>query len=175
LQILNFNEYKRTNPVLHDDQEEYRDLTIFWLNSIIMHTLVVVLALLGFVAAQHPCSRCTGEYDMVPDGQQCTSVVKTRCNGMSGYASTQWIRGTYVMSSCGSIPSGTAIATFVGPGNSYPGGAFQHAAIFISCDSTGITVDDQWAGSGGCKQRLIRTGGTGVNGAENFYTIRLPI
>jgi len=109
-----------------------------------------------------------------PDGQQCTSVVKTKCSGLGGHTTSSWRRGQKVVDNCG-LRSGTAIATFAGPNNSYNGGAFQHAAIFIQCSGADIIVDDQWAGKNppGCTQRTIRASGTESNGAGNFYVINL--
>ena len=111
----------------------------------------------------------SGGYILTPDGQECTSVVKTQCTGLTGLTTGSWKRGTHVQSNCASIPARTAIAVFSAPGNTY-GPPDRHAAIFESCQSDGINVVDQWNGHP-TSRRLIRYSGTGVNGGSNYYTI----
>ena len=68
----------------------------------------------------------------------------------AGKAST-WDEGTVVKSNGGTIVKGTAIATFVD--GKYPNKLTgNHAAFYISQNSAGIKVMDQW--SGGSKPKV---------------------
>lgn len=74
--------------------------------------------------------------------ESCASLVQwyTSC----GRAAT-WTEGTVVKGNGATIAAGTAIATFVN--GSYPNqSSGNHAAFYMSQDSTGITVMDQWSG-----------------------------
>jgi hypothetical protein len=73
------------------------------------------------------------------------------------------------------IARGTAIATFDDKGK-YPSDALgQHAAIYLSHDTNGITVLDQWNSQGEVKERTIRfnrpAGTRRSNDANTFYVI----
>lgn len=64
------------------------------------------------------------------------------------------------------LQSGTGIATF--PNGRYSG----HVAIYVSQDSKGIRVWDQWRGKA-VSQRTISFGGRGlVNDGNNYYVIQ---
>jgi hypothetical protein len=65
-----------------------------------------------------------------------------------------WKEGKTVKGLFG-LAKGTAIATFVG--GKYPNNASgNHAALFVSQDASGITVVDQYRGSGGIRKRVLR-------------------
>ncbi len=81
------------------------------------------------------------KYKGIPVGSgQCVAFVQES----SGAPLTKyWSEGIKVRGS--QIPAGTAIATF--KNGVYPSNATgNHAAIYISQDSGGITVWDQWTG-----------------------------
>lgn len=101
----------------------------------------------------------------------CVAAVRAKCAGLKNRSTETWKRGTYVKTNCASIPSGTAIATFFGPGTTYKDGKFKHAAILIGCNAEGIQVHDQWVGKSGCGPRTIRYSGTDSDGGNNFWTI----
>jgi hypothetical protein len=120
---------------------------------------------------------------------------KTHCavfvQGVTGLPGTSmWKKGRHVMSApAGTIPKGTAIATFDDAGSyptidcprsmkDYTGGTCgRHAAIYVSHDATGINVYDQWAGSGGVKPRKIhakdKANKKRVNEADYYYTVEV--
>ncbi|CAF1320370.1 unnamed protein product [Rotaria magnacalcarata] len=92
---------------------------------------------------------------------ECVSFVK-KCTG-DRRATSQWRQGRKVRAA--RVPYGTAIATF--PNGKYSG----HAAIYISQDSIGIQVWDQWRGHTVSK-RTIRWNGNGLsNSGDSFYVI----
>lgn len=67
---------------------------------------------------------------------------------------SQWKQGATVKGMTG-LAKGTAIATFVD--GKYPNNVSgNHAALFVSQDVTGITVVDQYRGSGGIRKRVLR-------------------
>lgn len=75
----------------------------------------------------------------------------------------------------GTIPRGTAIATFDDNGKYPTDNLGQHAAIYLSHDQNAIQVLDQWRTQGEVKQRAIRfnnkTASSRSNRAESFYVI----
>ncbi len=106
-----------------------------------------------------------------PGTTGCVAAVRSKCAGLKNRPTDSWKRGTYVKTSCNSIPSGTAIATFFGPGTTFNSGDFKHAAILIGCNAEGIQVHDQWVGKSGCSPRTIKYSGTRSDGGNNFWTI----
>eukprot|EP01084_Bolivina_argentea_P192263 330096_1 len=85
-----------------------------------------------------------------------------------GYTSS-WGRGTKVFGN--NIPTGTAIASF-NSGGRYDCNYGCHAGVYISQNSNGIQIYDQWSG----KNWGIRTLGTTAtnpqsNQADRFYVI----
>lgn len=71
--------------------------------------------------------------------KQCVELIKHYANAQS---TANWAKGTDVIGNA-DIQKGTAIATFKdGIYKSYSTG--NHAAFYISQDSNGITVMDQW-------------------------------
>ena len=89
---------------------------------------------------------------------------------------SKWKRGVKVADTVlGTIPRGTAIATFDDKG-SYPTDALgKHAAIYLSHDKNGIQVLDQWDSQGQVRPRSIwfnRPKGTRrSNDGDTFYVI----
>jgi hypothetical protein len=87
-----------------------------------------------------------------------------------------WKRGQKVADAkVGSIPRGTAIATFDDKGK-YPTDQLgRHAAIYLRHDKTAIWVLDQWNAQGEVKERMIwfsRPKGTSrSNDGDTFYVI----
>lgn len=86
-----------------------------------------------------------------------------------------WTRGKKVKGDL-TIPKGTAIATFDAQGkytNSLDG--TSHAAIYVSQDSIGIEVWDQWKGQPVHQRRIrFQAGAAGVkpvNDGDAFYVI----
>lgn len=101
---------------------------------------------------------------------ECVALVQ----GAAGAPNTRvWQKGIKVLDAkIGSIPLGTAIATFDGSGR-YPQSA-RHAAIYVTHDSHGIVVYDQWASQGKVSKRKIRKRGginRSVNDASFYYVI----
>ena len=98
---------------------------------------------------------------------QCVSYVTTVCASIPVKTSL-WVKGVPVEGNAG-IVEGTAIATFNTLGH-YEG----HAAIYVSQDSAGIKVFDQWITGAGKSvgPRTIRWNGNGVsNCARGFYVV----
>lgn len=61
------------------------------------------------------------------------------------------------------LTKGTAIATFVnGKYPNKPTG--NHAALYVSQDASGVTVVDQWTGSGKIRKRVLIFKGKDKNG-----------
>ncbi|RYH65631.1 MAG: hypothetical protein EON54_05515 [Alcaligenaceae bacterium] len=61
------------------------------------------------------------------------------------------------------LTKGTVIATFVnGKYPNKPTG--NHAALYVSQDASGITVVDQWTGSGAIRKRVLFFKGKDKNG-----------
>ena len=91
-------------------------------------------------------------------------------------ATATWKPGVRVKDAApGSIPAYTAIATFDESGR-YPADALgRHAAVYLSHDSSGIRVLDQWNSQGEVKPRTIFFGkpeGTRrSNVGEVFYVV----
>ena len=88
---------------------------------------------------------------------------------------TTWHPGTRVMDAQpGSIPRGTAIATF-NDQHRYPTDALgKHAAIYLGHGPGGIRVLDQWNAQGEVKERTIRTNSPTYprnNQAMHYYVI----
>jgi len=97
------------------------------------------------------------------------------CSGDNARATTAWKKGIKVRGN--SIPVGTAIATFLGNGGTSFQSGKGHAAIFISQDSKGITVWDQYNNKdGSCKtvgKRYLPFGNPSgsSNDGDQFYVI----
>lgn len=97
---------------------------------------------------------------------QCVSYVKVLCPTMP--ATTQWSPGDLVKTST-TIAEGTVIANF-DSANKYMG----HAAIYVSKDSAGINVYDQWVSGAGkaIGPRKLTYGGAGSsNNGDLFYVV----
>lgn len=104
---------------------------------------------------------------------ECVEFVRqvTQAPGTS-----RWVRGRLVKSfKPGGLIRGTAIATF-DEHSKYPtDGSGRHAAIYLSQDSYGIVVLDQWNSQGEVLQRTIRfqrpPGTKRSNDGDTFYVI----
>ena len=71
---------------------------------------------------------------------------------------TLWKQGEFVLDAPrGSIPRGTAIATFDSNGKYPVDGKGKHAAIYLSHTANSICVLDQWKAQGRVSERTIRT------------------
>jgi len=104
---------------------------------------------------------------LVGDGQ-CVALVQ-HCAG-APHTST-WRKGESVRGNL-SVQPGTAIATFDTNGK-YPNQAHgNHAAIYISQDSKGILVYDQWKDNEkGVHIRPIRWGGDDPSDDGNAFSV----
>lgn len=116
---------------------------------------------------------------------QCVALAKAYV-GASGSV-TDWRRGTNALD--GTLRPGTPIATFMdrsgnpstlydgGQGVGAPGNHTTHAAVFLDYvrdgtgKITGIKVMEQYAGSGGAKEKIYPVGGSGTGNAANYYSI----
>jgi len=91
---------------------------------------------------------------------QCVALVQFYAHAPQ---TTLWRKGSAVRGSV--VEVGTAIATFVG--DTYPNyGSGNHAALYLSQDSSGIWVVDQWAGKPGgliSKRHIQFRGGDNAN------------
>jgi hypothetical protein len=107
---------------------------------------------------------------------QCVEFVQ-QAAGAPG--TPDWLAGQKVWGApAGSIPRGTAIATFDEATGRYPTvkgvSGVKHAAIYLYQDKAGIHVLDQWLGQDHVKERVIRPNpGTDKrsNDANTFYVI----
>jgi hypothetical protein len=98
---------------------------------------------------------------------QCVSYVKAVCPALP--ATSSWKKGAQVKKNQDILP-GTVIATF----NSFDKYA-GHAAIYVSQNTAGINVYDQWVTPPSPKAvgpRLMRWGAHGnSNNGDNFYVV----
>jgi hypothetical protein len=98
---------------------------------------------------------------------QCVSYVKKVCPALP--ATISWRKGAAVKDNA-SLSPGTVIATFDAQGH-YRG----HAAIYVSQDSIGINVYDQYVTPPSPKavgSRTLRWGAHGTsNNGDNFYVV----
>jgi hypothetical protein len=84
--------------------------------------------------------------------QQCVSLVEHYAKAPAP-AALKWKEGAVVKGNL-TLTKGTAIATFVnGRYLSLPSG--NHAALYVSQDTTGVWVVDQYFGSNGIHKRLL--------------------
>ena len=91
--------------------------------------------------------------------QQCVELVKKHARAP---ATSLWREGAVVRGNM-LLTKGTAIATFVnGKYPNKPTG--NHAALYVSQDASGITVVDQWTGSGKIRKRVLVFKGKDKNG-----------
>jgi hypothetical protein len=86
-----------------------------------------------------------------------------------------WKKGAMVFgASLSSITRGTAIATFNDSGKYPIDGKGKHAAIYLSHDSLGIRVLDQWNKQGEVLERIIYFSSPSIprsNAGKSFYVI----
>lgn len=103
---------------------------------------------------------------------ECVEFVR---QAASAPHTTTWKPGIRVIDAApGSIPRGTAIATF-DQQEKYPtDGLGRHAAIYLWHDATGIRVLDQWNQQGEVRERMIylhRPDYPRVNCATHYFVI----
>lgn len=72
---------------------------------------------------------------------QCVEFIKQT---LKAPATSLWKEGKKVVKGDQTIPSGTAIATFVNGAYPQAGSTNKHAAIYLGQNSLGIEVLDQW-------------------------------
>ncbi len=93
-------------------------------------------------------------------GAQCAALVqqaKLKSGSLNHVPSTRsWKQGVKVqdVKASGAIEKGTVIATFDDKGK-YPS-SDRHTAIYLSHDTDGITVIDQWASKPYASQRVLK-------------------
>lgn len=105
---------------------------------------------------------------------ECVEFVR---QATSAPHTTLWKPGVNVIDAkLGSIPRGTAIATFDKNGQ-YPTDKLgKHAAIYLSHDASGIRVLDQWNDQGRVLERTIyinRPDIPRINSAKQYFVIEL--
>lgn len=121
------------------------------------------------------------EQDVVGEGKYTDSAGNAECvefvrQATGAPATATWVRGKPVAgASPGSIPRGTAIATFDGNGRYPTDKAGKHAAIYLFHSGQFVRVLDQWADQGQVRERSIlfnRAAGTKrSNDGNTFYVI----
>ena len=117
-----------------------------------------------------------------PWGTQCVALVQlgpAAAGSSNPPATSTWRRGIRVMTApYGSIKKGTVIATFTEAGL-YPTGdeGARHAAVYLSHDSEGINVIDQWVGKAAPSERKLKfVGGDAkraVDKGDHYYVVEL--
>lgn len=90
------------------------------------------------------------------------SFVSQRCI-VDHRASRRWVKGEKVRGA--NLPFGTAIATFTS------GRHRGHAAIYISQNSTGIQVFDQWPGHPVSQRTINWEGHNLLTDGNSFYVV----
>ena len=103
---------------------------------------------------------------------ECVEFVR---QATSAPHTTLWKAGTHVIDAkVGSIPRGTAIATFDKNGK-YPADDLgKHAAIYLSHDAAGIRVLDQWNEQGEVLMRTIHVNRPDIprnNSAKQYFVL----
>jgi hypothetical protein len=110
-------------------------------------------------------------YAIVGNGQ-CVAYVQ---EASGAPVTANWVQGVKVRGNSG-LATGTAIATFDADGRygNHTDGS-SHAAIYISQDTTGIWVWDQWVGQPVHKRHIRFQGGAlntkKVNDGDAYYVI----
>lgn len=103
---------------------------------------------------------------------ECAVFIQQACGAPQ---TSLWSKGILVKGApAGSIPRGTAIATFDAAGRYPTDNQGKHAAVYLSHDEHEIRVLDQWNGSGGVKPRGIRFGRPSEsrsNNGDTFFVI----
>jgi|GEM_PF-1497899 len=108
--------------------------------------------------------------DKVIGSGQCVDLVK---KATGAPATSLWKEGENVKNNWMTIPTGTAIATFVN--GKYPNGKTgNHAAIFLRGDTGGIWVLDQWKGHVSSERYIKFESGSSSasNDASKYSVIR---
>ncbi|CAL6039627.1 BPSL0067_family protein [Hexamita inflata] len=133
--------------------------------------MVVFLVTLNYIAQLGPLEQAAQNNQWYgTESHECVALVKP---WIPGKTTKQWQRGIQVKNN--NIAQGTCIASFqysASKGYFYDGSIGGHAAVFVSQDSAGITVYDQW-NTQPCHMRVIRFKGDGSksNDGNEFYVI----
>lgn len=114
-----------------------------------------------------------GKFKNSKGNTECAEFVR---QATGAAPTTTWKCGQKVADALvGSIPRGTAIATFDDKGEYPTDGLGQHAAIYLKHDKSAIWVLDQWNAQGEVKERAIwfarPKGRRRSNDANTFYII----
>jgi hypothetical protein len=114
-----------------------------------------------------------GKFKNAKGNTECVEFVRQTTGAPP---TSTWKRGQKVADALiGSIPRGTAIATFDDKGKYPADGLGQHTAIYLKHDKSAIWVLDQWNAQGEVKERSIwfnRPKGTRrSNDANTFYVV----
>jgi hypothetical protein len=102
------------------------------------------------------------ETDVLEKDQFTNAAGSTECvefirQAAAAPHTTLWKKGDLVLDApLGSIPRGTAIATFDSKGKYPVDGKGKHAAIYLSHTANSICVLDQWKSQGRVLERTIR-------------------
>ncbi len=103
---------------------------------------------------------------------ECVEFVRQACHAPQ---TRLWEKGSSVMTaSPGTIPRGTAIATFDENGHYPTDTKGKHAAVYLSHGPHGIRVLDQWNKQGAVKERTIQNKKQSVprvNSAKHYFVI----
>lgn len=117
-------------------------------------------------------------------GTQCVALVQMgppAAGSSNPPGTSSWRRGISVKSApANTIQKGTVIATFT-PAGTYPNKAegSRHAAVYISHDSKGITVIDQWDTKTTPSQRVLSFVGDdqprAVDKGDQYFIVELTL
>ncbi|CAL6079696.1 BPSL0067_family protein [Hexamita inflata] len=134
--------------------------------------MVVFMVTLNYIAQLAPLEAAAKNNQWYgTESHECVALVKP---WIPGKTTKQWKRGAQVKGNKG-LATGTCIASFQyspSKGYFYDGAIGGHGAVYVSQDSTGITVYDQWR-TQPCHKRVIRFKGDGSkqNDGNEFYVI----
>jgi hypothetical protein len=98
---------------------------------------------------------------------QCVALVQATSN--VGLTST-WVPGEQVQGNT-NLAAGTVIATF-GDNGTYTNTVGQsHAAVYLGQDSSGIIVEDQWAGQAASVRHINWSTSNSYESGSQFYVV----
>jgi hypothetical protein len=100
---------------------------------------------------KNPTSHVGRAYVNAKGNTECVEFVR---QAMGAPHTSKWVKGRDVHGDM-SIPTGTAIATFVNGQYPQTGTSGMHAAIYVSQDAKCIWVTDQWRAQGAVRTRPI--------------------
>lgn len=117
-----------------------------------------------------------------PFGTQCVALVQlgpAAAGSVNPPGTSLWRKGIRVLTAALSeIKKGTVIATFTGAGT-YPSASegARHAAVYLSHDTNGIKVMDQWATKKTPSERTLTSVGIdkprAVDKGDHYYVVEL--